>query len=298
MNTTSFRNIHVAAAGETAAATVETTALPRLRLVTNDPAREYAQRAGEVERLPDSVAALILSKQGFSKVTRNGVIVEGVGPKPLRFWSEHSITVTEKAGTNDKVLWTLNRQQPDVLHILTPDGEYVESIPLAERPAWFDDAAMHRTLGAVTRSQNRKIERVRKLHGIDTEKALEAACENEHTFGRLVHTFPASGAHAPAPDRAETNFPHDRTPGESSGERIDPEQPIVRDSSFTRAERLHQIQQHLDESRNAHTSHEKEEERRERSAARFAQVCRLSENQNARPAEDNSQPNEENVETW
>jgi len=185
-----FTNIHVAEKNLRESAQSADTTLPRLRSVTNDPAREYAQRPGEVEKLPDSVAALILCKKGYSKVTRNGIRVEGdFTAKPLNFWHEHSITIQEKAGTNEKVLWVLNRLSLDVIHILKPDGEYVESIPLDEKAEWFNQDHL-KILGAKRRSQNRSIERIAALHLPDSEAAAEAATSNDAAMKSIVHTFP------------------------------------------------------------------------------------------------------------
>jgi hypothetical protein len=260
--------------------------LPRLRAVTNDPAREYAQRPGEVEKLPDSVAALILSKQGYSKVQRNGIVVEGVTRKPLKFWSEHSVTIEEKAGTNEKVLWTLNRLQPDVLHILGKDGEYIESIPLEGKVPWFDQEATNKVYGAKRRAQNRAIDRVRALHASDTEKAGDDAAANAAAIKSVVHTFPQQisprdrqGSRAAASERAAVNgqerIADPNRAGTLSGQRSRPgvagavsqhrdagrvELPSrvegrARSSArgaFAKADRIHEIQRHLDDQRNGH----------------------------------------------
>jgi len=210
-----FTNIHVQAAPDSAISAPSAVTLPRLRKVTNDPAREYAQRPGEVEKLPNAIAALILSKQGFSKVSRNGIRIEGVTEKPLVFWHENSVTIAEKAGTNDKVLWTLNRLQPDVLHILGKDGEYIETIPLETKAEWFNQEHLHKVLGSKRRSQQRIIDRVAALHLPDSEAAVDAATANDAAMKSIVHTFP-----------------HDRSPSPAKAgpERIDPEHPIVREN--------------------------------------------------------------------
>jgi hypothetical protein len=249
-----FTNVHLQPPAATADAPDQTARLPRLRFLTNDPAREYAQRPGEVERLPDSVAAMILCKQGFSIVGRNGIKVEGLTRKPLVYWSEHSITIREKAGTGEKVLWTVNRHNPEILHILSLDGEYVESIPLDGKVPWFDHEVTNEVLGAKRRVLSRSMERVNLLHAPDTQKEIERTTHNAEvvsTFSTsarrlrgapgedgaepittgLVQTFPADnvgGASVPRPslpvgrDSVEpTNLsPHDRTSRQSSGERI------------------------------------------------------------------------------
>lgn len=187
MNTT-FRNIHCKPAEVSQPSTLNSQ-LPRLRVVTNDPAREYSARPGAVEKLPDSVAALILCKQGFNKVGRNGITIELDGRK-LNYWSEGSVTCATKAGTNEKVLWTVNRQLPDVLHILTMDGEYIESIPQAGTAQWFnaDDAKI---LAATKRANLRRMERVAHLHKPDSAATLARELHNEGQIKGLVQTFPA-----------------------------------------------------------------------------------------------------------
>lgn len=253
-----FRNIHVRAPQPLNPSTAQPS-LPRLRGVTNDPAREYAARPGAVEKLPDSVAALILCKQGFNKVGRNGIAIELDGRK-LKYWSENSVTIATRAGTNEKVLWTVNRQQPDVLHILTSDGEYVESIPLDGKVPWFDEAATAKILGAKKRANQRRMDRVRFLHAPDAQAALERETHNEGQLRGLVQTFPRGDLDD------ETTFPtSDRAASQPRVERIDPNSrqiarraplsssPVTghRSPSFPRASRLHDIQRSLGEQRAA-----------------------------------------------
>jgi len=241
-----------------------------------------------VERLPDSVAALILCKTGFSKVGRNGISVEGVTAKPLKFWSENSVTIAEKAGTNEKVLWALNRLQPDLLHILGSDGKYIETIPLDGKVPWFDEAATKEVLGAKRRSQNRTIERVRLLHASDSEAAAEAATANDAAMKSVVHTFPARGDRSGNPEQRADDDRHrnGRIPkrktdriiapaadreqfqeGQRSnlGNRQAPEtvelpsraEGRARSSArgaFPKADRIHEIQRHLQDERTAHAT--------------------------------------------
>lgn len=271
MNTT-FRNIHVKAPAP-AALDQTSRLLPRLRVVTNDPAREYAQRPGTVEKLPDSVAALILAKQGFKKVTRAGIVIELDG-RELKFWSENSVTIATKAGTNEKVLWTLNRQQPDVLHILAADGEYIESIPRDGKADPINGD--FRLLAAKKRANQRRMDRIAHLHQPDSRAALERETDNEGKLKGLVQTFPANDRNtSPGREtRPTTNFPaNDRltTPHVAGRGRIPKEQPIARrenlsPSSFPRAHRLHEIQRDFEQARVA------SEERQQESARRVAAV--------------------------
>jgi hypothetical protein len=276
-----FTNIHIQPSVESATSAVS---LPRLRSVTNDPAREYAQRPGEVEKLPDSIAAMILSKKGFSKVSRNGIRVEGITSKPLNFWCEQSVTIAEKAGTNEKVFWVLNRLNPDVIHILKPSGEYVESIPLDEKAEWFNQDHL-KILGAKRRSQQRSIDRVASLHAPDSEAAADAATANDAAMKSIVHTFPqpisprdrrdSTGATVlPAASGQERIADATRAGTLSNVGGASARRPLGSDRdtkvppTFPKADRIHEIQRHINGQRQSH-----EDRRRVRkSAARFGRV--------------------------
>jgi hypothetical protein len=274
MNT--FRNVHLKATTPAPARPADQIA-PKLRFVTNDPAREYSQRPGEVEPLPDAVAALILSKQGFSKVSRNGIRIEGLAPKPLTFWCENSQTIIEKAGTNEKVLWTINRQRPEVLHILTLDGEYVESIPLDGKVPWFDAAATAQQLGAKRRANQRRMDRVADLHAPDSEAALERETHNGAQIAGVVQTFPTqrSGdgrqSHGRIPQRQHDEFTApgaDRGTSSNVGGALAPrsDRRPKAAPTFPRASRIHQIQADLNTQRVAHS------ERQDQLARRVGEV--------------------------
>lgn len=197
--------------------------LPRLRAVTNDPEREYAQRPGQVEALPDYVAALILCRKGWSKVERQQIKITLDGHE-LLFASRESITIAEHNGTGRSVLWVLNRRAPDVLHILTDDGAYIETIPRKGEATWFDSSeasqAAYRDAKAMI---SRDFARMKELHRPDTDAAAADTVHNAAQVRRLVQTFPHQPADAPSVpsipsyDRAESiaaaidNVEHQRT---------------------------------------------------------------------------------------
>jgi len=184
-----MRNIHLPDPQPTPAPAA---GLPRLRSVTNDPAREYAQRPGEVEPLPDSIAALILCKRGYAIVERHQIKVT-MDTKTYFFASSASVTIAEKNGTGEKVLWVINRHAPDVLHILGRDGEYIESIPRKGRADWFsNDAASKEALAETRRMRQRDMTRLQQIHQPDTAAALEREQDNTRRVAKLVNTFPAS----------------------------------------------------------------------------------------------------------
>ncbi|EDY16714.1 hypothetical protein CfE428DRAFT_5827 [Chthoniobacter flavus Ellin428] len=177
----------------------------RTRRVTNDPAREYAQRQGEVERLPDAVAALILCKKGWAKVERHQIKITLDGEE-LVFASRDSMVIAEKNGTGERVLWAVNRRAPELLHVLTKDGAYVESIPRKGEAQWFSHDAESRAAYADAQAQiQRDARRLRDLHTEDSAEAVRAAQANAATTERLVNTFPAPEAER-SPSR-EGRFP-------------------------------------------------------------------------------------------
>lgn len=165
--------------------------MPRLRSRTNDPTREYASRAGEVQPLPDSVAALILCRKGWAKIERQQIKVTLDGQE-LLFASRDSISIAEHNGTGRRVLWALNRRAPEVLHILTDQGAYVESIPRKGEAQWFDQGDASRAAhGDAQAMLQRDIARLKELHRPAMESADADARHNAAQVRRLVQTFPA-----------------------------------------------------------------------------------------------------------
>jgi hypothetical protein len=106
---------------------------------------------------------------------------------------------------------------------------------------------------------------VRALHAPDSEAALDAATHNEAEIRGVVQTFPAvtaqdSGVSENACSASETTNPAQSRslPVKRSGADRPRTAASCRDSSFSRADRLHQIQQHLDAKRNGHTARQRE----------------------------------------
>lgn len=186
---TPLRNIHVR---PQPAPEAEEITLPRERRITNDPAREFVARPGAVRGLPNEIAALILARQEFREVTRNGITIDG-----RTFWHENSITIATKAGTKERVLITYNRHQPEVIHVLTNDGAYIESIPQKGKAEFFDPQSTARELGAVRRDQARVMNRLAELHGPDAMETLQRERANLGQMQRSVSTFDSPDA----PDR-------------------------------------------------------------------------------------------------
>ena len=52
--------------------------------------------------------------------------------------------IAAKNGTGERVLWALNRRAPDLLHLLTADGRYIETVPRKGQAQWFDSSEASR----------------------------------------------------------------------------------------------------------------------------------------------------------
>lgn len=205
-----FRNIHFSAAAAAPDAS-QAAPLPRLRFVKNSPSREYAARPGAVERLPDALAAIILSEKQFLTVSRSGLQMKRDG-KAYKYWSENSAICNDAAYDGKRVVCVFNRNDLSRVHVMTDDGCYIETLPLKGRAEFFDEATAGRELAKHRRAQDNAMRRMQEVHGADTVKAVTEARENAGAMRTVVTTMPrktetaAPGTGrrevAPAPRRA------------------------------------------------------------------------------------------------
>jgi len=252
-------------------------ALPRLRSVTNDPLREYAARPGVVRPLPDAVAALILSRKGKC-IVENHQIVASVGGVERVYSSRDSVVIAELNGTKIPVYWLINRRKPDCLHLVSKNGEYLETLPLKADGQWFsNDAVSQEAMAAAVSHRKRDARRLAELHAPDAAAAL---AREQHNAGeierkvredeRTVHIFPAS------PD-STTTFPT-TTPGSDrrSDSDADTAQETIapghRRGTFPKAERFCAAEAAVERARGRRASTKSEAARH---AARAADITKL-----------------------
>lgn len=203
-----FRNIHfaqgAAAASDGGQSRSESAAtLPRLRFVKNSPTREYAARAGEVERLPDALAAIILSEKQFLTVTRSGLQMKRDG-KAYKYWSENSAICNDASFDGRRVVCVFNRNDLSRVHVMTDDGCYIETLPQKGRAEFFDQENAGRELARHRRAEENAMRRMEQVHGADTIRAATQARENAEQMRTVVTTMPRRGAPAKAPRAAST----------------------------------------------------------------------------------------------
>lgn len=165
--------------------------MPKLREVTNSPFQEYAARSGDVTPLPDNVAALICSFKGRAKVQRNGIKVERkeLSNDPLFFWHEDSLTCLGKQG--DHVLYVLNPNTLDCIHIMDTKGRYLETVVRKNQPDILDTKAAAKEIGKHRAYMTRQQNRLTSLHGEDTDEILKRHRDNTEEMSRSTQIHPA-----------------------------------------------------------------------------------------------------------
>jgi hypothetical protein len=178
----------------------------RTRAVTVSPAEEYRLRPGEVRPISNALAAAILSFKGRAIVGNKGVTVDrkDIGGRYVYF-HEHSVTLNDFASREKKLFYVINRQTPEVLHLLDESGCYIESLPLRERPAVLDTEAQAEQLRQHKAVINRAASRLQQLHGEDTREALQTLADNSREMQRVVQTLPAACSEPAAPLQPSRN---------------------------------------------------------------------------------------------
>jgi len=171
----------------------------KLRSVAVSPAEEYALRAGEVRPIPDSLAALILSRTGRAEVNLKGVVVDrkDLGGR-CTYWHPDSRVCSDLSARNRKIFYVLNIHRPEVIHLLDDAGTYIESLPLKERPAVLDNHAQELEARKNHRAIARASEHLQRLHADDTRDALDALRHNAEATRRVVQTLPQPACSEPA----------------------------------------------------------------------------------------------------
>jgi len=173
----------------------------KLREVSVSPAEEYALRAGTVQPIADSFAAMILSRSGRVEVTLKGVVVERNKVRTT-YWHPDSLVCSDLSFRSRKIFYVLNIHRPDVVHLLSEDGTYLESLPAREKPAVLDNHAQELEARKNHRAIARAAEHLQRLHADDTAEALAALRHNAEETRRVVQTLPAPGSAAAAPVQA------------------------------------------------------------------------------------------------
>ncbi|MBN1671186.1 MAG: Mu transposase C-terminal domain-containing protein [Kiritimatiellae bacterium] len=205
MNLTGLRNIHVPAPSSVLTISrsdppVESPPpdfTPRHQKVSRAPAEELQARIaaiGAPEAIPDALAAIILSKQRRETVAANGISFIEAGTT-YRYWHENSATC-RKVG--EKVLLLYDPDERDVIYIISESGEYVETVPRADKVEWFS-ADMDKQIERHRRVAKRVHEGLKKTHALTAKREHDRTKANAEAL-QFAHEFRPDQP-APAEDR-------------------------------------------------------------------------------------------------
>lgn len=179
-----LRNVHFSAPTE------PDHGLPRERMVTNSPAREYERRPGAVERIPDELAAIILCSKRMATVKRGEVKLE-INKRKYKFFHPDSITLRGYTGeTRVPVVFNRLENPPLFIHVMTRDGVYVETLPRKGLAQFFSPGSSGRELAAIRRYYSHVEGRLQHIHESDSEQAMEDARHNKDAITKGVYDLP------------------------------------------------------------------------------------------------------------
>lgn len=167
----------------------------RLRTVAVSPHEEYQLRGGSVRPISNELHAAILSRKGRAEITPKGIIVErkDMGGRNV-FWHEDSIVCNDLAARERKIFYVVNPLQPDIVHLLTDEGAYIESLPLKSRPEVLNVEQQAEEMRRQQTFISRATRRLQQIHGADTAERLREMQANSAEMQRVVQTLPAPAA--------------------------------------------------------------------------------------------------------
>lgn len=165
---------------------VEETTL-RLREVAVAPLEEFMRRPGATRPICAGLAAILAGMTGKAMVTSKGIRIDRQEIGGVRvYWHPESIVCNDLSRREQPLCYSINRQCPDVIHLMDMDGRYLESLPLREMPGFLDQEALERELAAQKRVIRRAADHLQRLHGEESREILEAARANSTAMQRAV----------------------------------------------------------------------------------------------------------------
>ena len=164
----------------------------KLRQVSVSPHEEYQLREGEVRPISNELHAAILSRKGRAEITPKGIVVDrkDMGGKTV-FWHEDSILCNDLAARERKIFYVVNPLQPDIVHLLSDKGAYIESLPAKFRPEVLNIAQQAAEAARQNVFISRAASRLQQLHGDATAEKIAALQANSVEMQRVVQTLPA-----------------------------------------------------------------------------------------------------------
>jgi len=167
----------------------------KLRSVMVSPHEEYQLREGDVRPISNELHAAILSRKGRAEITPKGIVVDrkDMGGKTV-YWHEDSILCNDLSARERKIFYVVNPLQPDVVHLLSDAGAYIESLPAKFRPEVLNVAQQAAEAARQNVFISRAAKRLQELHGPETAAKIAALQANSSEMQRVVQTLPAPAA--------------------------------------------------------------------------------------------------------
>lgn len=162
---------------------------PRIRLITNSPADEFASRPGSTRPISDQLAALILSRKETRKITR-GKILLTINGEARRYGSPDCL-ISQPVMAGKEVIVAYNPQSPQRVHIFDDKGRYIETAPCELQATWLQsDAESKQALADARRAMTRAETQLQELHRPDTAATIQRTIDNAAKMQRAVVTLP------------------------------------------------------------------------------------------------------------
>jgi hypothetical protein len=208
---------------------------PHFRKRTRSPDEELTARIakwGAPERCPPELEAIILAKRGEAKVTPDGILLQ-IENEPYRYWHPESRVCLQQVGQT--VLYVRAQNFTDCIHILAPDGEYMETLPTATTPDMFSSEAKQE-LKKTRRVIDHIHEELKKNHQLTTQEQVARAQKNSEKLQVIEDVIPTALSQRPAADAAAGGTA--RNTEQNAIEQLSAPRSSARPLTFPRASRL------------------------------------------------------------
>lgn len=214
----------------------------KVRHLTFSPREEFAARDGNTEKLDHEFIAMLCGGwHGIATCTLNGILLKtaelvGVANRlqGIRYWHPDSNLCNQLADGNKKVLYTYNPSRPEMIHLHTLDGRYLETLPQRNRPGIMDNTALAKDLADQNRQIQRAANRLQDLQQETTNEAICTATRNASEMDRVATTMAL-------PDHLQPKPAADSSTGRIAAEirKIEEEQAHHRSIDHTREKLIH-----------------------------------------------------------
>lgn len=187
---------------------------PRLRKVTRSPIEEMQARIqahGKMVPIPDALAALMLQEQRRETVEANGIAFK-IDGATYRYYSPDSQACLR---VGEEVLFSFDRDNLDVIYVLSEDGRFLEAVPQDGKVEWFSQD-MDKQIARYRRVTQHVHEGLKKTHAETTHREHDRAKANAEAL-QMTHHFPLPDADPEPEAPALTRGSFDRRSLASAG---------------------------------------------------------------------------------